>query len=156
MRSRKQIEEQWLRTTWTICFLDHICDTTSKFCRHINFTYVHPVWKGSINNDDMKNKMQQMNKWTNLYHHHQSIWIWLLGKRYNFKALWRNCKYWRSFMTGKHQSRYCNHRKYWPPTKDLHLKQIPSSGGKRCSDHSWLKTTHFMETCARAAGKIMV
>ena len=33
----------------------------------------------------------------------------------------------------------CNHRKYCPLTKDLHINQIPSSKGKSCSDHSWAK-----------------
>ena len=31
------------------------------------------------------------------------ILIKLLVKGYNFKALWRNCKYWRRFMTSKHR-----------------------------------------------------
>ena len=31
------------------------------------------------------------------------ILIKLLMKGYSFKALWRNCKYWRRFMTSKHR-----------------------------------------------------
>ena len=58
-----RIGEQWLRATWKLNTFTHMLGSK---------TYVHLSWKGSINNDDMKDHH---------HHHFAFVTLWLFDGR---------------------------------------------------------------------------